>query len=132
MNLSVLPDLGNIQPPNLTIIAFDNEVYESTGGQPSASAGKTDFAAMARATGIERSTTVRSLGEFDQALDGALENRGCDFIVTKVEVGVKKVPYLETSGHEMKFEFVRHIERTAGIKVLTPPEQQLPSQFIKG
>lgn len=131
MNLSILPDLGNHQPPNLIVIVFDNEVYESTGGQPSASAGKTDFAAMARGAGLKNATTVRTLKEFEKALRKALKGPACHFIVIKTEVGAKKVPHLEVSGVEMKFNFVRHIEKTTGVKVLTPPEQRIPSHLMK-
>jgi thiamine pyrophosphate-dependent acetolactate synthase large subunit-like protein len=131
MNLGVLPDIGNLRPPNLTIIAFDNEVYESTGAQPSASSGNTDFAAMARGAGVEKAVTVRTLEEFEKFLVEALKGLACDFIVAKTEIGAKKVPSLDMSGVEMKFEFVRHIEKTTGVKVLTPPEQQIPGHLVK-
>ena len=131
MNLGILPDIGNLRPPNLTIIAFDNEVYESTGAQPSASSGNTDFAAMARGAGVEEAVKVDTLEDFEKSLVEALKGSACHFIVAKTEIGAKKVPSLEISGVEMKFQFVRHIEKTTGVKVLTPPEQQIPSHLVK-
>ena len=131
MNLGVLTDIGNLRPPNLTIIAFDNEVYESTGAQPSASSGNTDFAAMARGAGVEKAVAVQTLEAFEESLVEALKGLACDFIVAKTEIGAKKVPSLDMSGVEMKFEFVRHIEKTTGVKILTPPEQQIPGHLVK-
>ena len=42
LNLSVLAELGTVQPANLTLIVLDNQVYESTGGQPSATSSGVD------------------------------------------------------------------------------------------
>jgi thiamine pyrophosphate-dependent acetolactate synthase large subunit-like protein len=53
MNLGSLVTLAG-QPANLYLVIIDNELYEVTGGQPTAGAGHTDFAGMARAAGIRR------------------------------------------------------------------------------
>jgi thiamine pyrophosphate-dependent acetolactate synthase large subunit-like protein len=53
MNLGSLVTLAN-QPANVYLLIFDNEIYEVTGGQPTAGAGHTDFAALARGAGIRR------------------------------------------------------------------------------
>jgi thiamine pyrophosphate-dependent acetolactate synthase large subunit-like protein len=131
LTLSVLPELGNHRPPNLTIIVFDNEVYESTGGQPSATSGRLDLAGMALAAGMEKALTVRTREEFELALREALEDSTCHFMVAKVEVGAKGCPPLKMSGVEMKFRFVRHIEQTEGVQILSPSEQRIPSHLIR-
>lgn len=131
LNLSVLPDLGNLRPPRLTVVVFDNEVYESTGGQPSATSGRADLAALAGAAGVEKTATARSREEFERTVKEALEDSSCHFIVAKVEVGAKRVPPLEISGVEMKFRFVRHIEETEGVRVLSPPEQRIPEHLVR-
>ena len=57
-----LPTLGNLSLPNLVVFVFDNEVYSGTRiSEPSATAGKTDLAGVARDCGIERATTVREI-----------------------------------------------------------------------
>src|SRR5689334_8387207 len=53
MNLGSLVTLANT-PADLFLIIIDNELYEVTGGQPTAGSGHTDFAGLARAAGVRR------------------------------------------------------------------------------
>ena len=53
MNLGCLVTLAS-HPANLYLLILDNGLYEVTGGQPVAGAGRTDFACLARAAGIPR------------------------------------------------------------------------------
>jgi thiamine pyrophosphate-dependent acetolactate synthase large subunit-like protein len=53
MNLGSLATLAN-HPADVYLLVIDNEIYEVTGGQPTAGAGHVDFAAVARAAGISR------------------------------------------------------------------------------
>src|SRR5438445_6259087 len=53
MNLGSLATLAQ-HPVPLYLLIMDNELYEVTGGQPTAGAGRADFAGLARAAGIER------------------------------------------------------------------------------
>jgi thiamine pyrophosphate-dependent acetolactate synthase large subunit-like protein len=53
MNLGCLVTIA-ANPADLFLLVIDNGVYEVTGGQPYAGAGRTDFAALARAAGISR------------------------------------------------------------------------------
>jgi thiamine pyrophosphate-dependent acetolactate synthase large subunit-like protein len=53
MSLGSLVTLAN-HPANLYLLILDNALYEVTGGQPTAGAGRVDFATMARAAGIQR------------------------------------------------------------------------------
>ena len=48
MALGCLATIGNVQPRNLTIIIWDNGIYQITGKQASATGGLTDIIAMAR------------------------------------------------------------------------------------
>ena len=63
MNLGSLATIGMLQPPNLTIVVMDNELYATTGGQPTATAHGADLAAAARALRIAEATTVRTEAE---------------------------------------------------------------------
>src|SRR5712675_3619874 len=47
LNLGALSTIGNYAPSNLIAIIFDNESYASTGGLPTATAGKTNLTEMA-------------------------------------------------------------------------------------
>lgn len=91
MNLGSLATIANENPPNLLLIVLDNECYESPGGQPTATAGKTDLGAVARGAGIENSLTVRKVEEFSQALRKSLHGDKLAFIVAKVEKWPKRV-----------------------------------------
>src|SRR5581483_11334785 len=60
MNLGSLVTLAN-HPANVNLLILDNQLYEVTGGHPTAGAGHTDFAQMARAAGIQRVYTFDTL-----------------------------------------------------------------------
>src|SRR5271170_1383809 len=67
MNLGCLVTIAS-NPANLYLLIIDNGLYEVTGGQARAGAGRVDFAALARAAGIQR------VYQFDRAAawrDGA-------------------------------------------------------------
>ena len=67
LSLFNLPTLGNLNLSNLTVFVFDNEVYSgSTMSEPTATAGKTDLAAIARASGIENAVTVHDIEGFKE------------------------------------------------------------------
>src|SRR5438876_4179101 len=64
MNLGSLATIGLHQPKNLIHICWDNQQYESSGGEPTvATAGKIDFAGVARSAGIQSSQTATSVNE---------------------------------------------------------------------
>ena len=50
----------------------DNGLYEVTGGQPVAGSGKTDFAGLARAAGIERVYAFDDLAQWKASRCGVL------------------------------------------------------------
>src|SRR5262249_60816603 len=53
MNLGSLVTLAS-QPTDVYLLILDNGLYEVTGGQPVAGAGRADFAGPAPAAGIQR------------------------------------------------------------------------------
>lgn len=119
LNLSALPDLANENPGNLAIIVFDNECYEASGAQPTATAGAADLEVIARGSGIKNSRTVRDLKELDRAIGDILTASEPVFVVAKVERDGEAIhmPF----GHnatEIKFRFVRYIEGTEKINII--------------
>ena len=48
MSLGCLATIGKVAPRNLTIIIWDNGIYQITGKQPTATAGSTDIVAVAQ------------------------------------------------------------------------------------
>ena len=53
-------------PKNLTIIVWDNGMYQITGGQPTASATTADLVGIARASGIANSAWAADEADFDR------------------------------------------------------------------
>jgi sulfopyruvate decarboxylase subunit beta len=61
MNLGSLATIATVDPPNLTLVVWDNELYGTTGGQPTATAKGADLAEAARALGIRSSISVNTI-----------------------------------------------------------------------
>lgn len=117
LSLFNLATLANLNPHNLGIFVFDNEVYSGARiSFPTATAGKTDLEAMARGAGIERSVTVRDIEAFKTEATAALSGNELRFIVCKVEESLlhREIPRPTTDLAENKYRFVRYLEQTEG------------------
>jgi thiamine pyrophosphate-dependent acetolactate synthase large subunit-like protein len=84
MSLGSLVTLAH-QPANVYLLILDNQLYEVTGGQPTAGAGHTDFALMARAAGIPRVYTFDNLQTWKSGAAEALTGPGPVVVWLKVE-----------------------------------------------
>jgi thiamine pyrophosphate-dependent acetolactate synthase large subunit-like protein len=118
LNLSSIATLANQRPPNLTVIVFDNQCYMATGGLPTATAGPTDLAGIAKAAGIEHSYSVSSMKEFEDHATATLDRKAPSYIVAKVEAVGKRMT-TEMDGKEGKYRFVRYIEKSEGIQIIS-------------
>src|SRR5713226_8075591 len=87
MNMSSLGTIGWKQPRNLVHICMDNGVYESSGGTPTVSSGHMNFAALARAAGIEAAAEASTPDVFAAAVERALKTEGPHFIWCRIEPG---------------------------------------------
>lgn len=117
LSLYNLPTLANQNPPNLTVLVFDNEVYSGTRiSQPSATAGKTDLESVARGAGIDYAVTVREFDIFKQEAAAALETNQLRFIVCKVDPTMmhRGIQRPTEDQQEHKYRFVRYLEKTEG------------------
>jgi thiamine pyrophosphate-dependent acetolactate synthase large subunit-like protein len=84
MNLGSLVTLAN-HPANVYLLILDNQLYEVTGGQPTAGAGHTDFALMARSAGIQRVYKFNDLESWRAGAAEALTGPGPVVVWLKVE-----------------------------------------------
>ena len=66
MALGSLATIGAKQPANLSIICLDNAHYAASGMQPSATAGTTDLAAVAKGCGFKSVLTVAGLEDAEK------------------------------------------------------------------
>ncbi|HXG08373.1 MAG TPA: thiamine pyrophosphate-dependent enzyme [Gemmataceae bacterium] len=84
MNLGCLVTLAS-HPADVYLLIMDNGMYEVTGGQPTAGAGQTDFAALARAAGIRRAYAFDTAEAWRQGAAEALAGPGPVVVWLKVE-----------------------------------------------
>lgn len=84
MNLGCLVTLAH-QPADVYLLILDNGLYEVTGGQPTAGAGHTDYAGLARAAGIRRTYAFDTLAAWQAGAAAALAGPGPVVISLKVE-----------------------------------------------
>ncbi len=86
MNLGTLVTIGKVAPRNLTHLVFRNGTYEANGGHPTPGP-EADFEGHARAAGITRAFTARTVAEFEERLDYVLNEDGPVFGCVAVEQG---------------------------------------------
>ncbi|HTP89657.1 MAG TPA: thiamine pyrophosphate-dependent enzyme [Bryobacteraceae bacterium] len=114
MNLGGLTTLARYHPANLVHVVFDNESLLSVGGFPTATSTGADLEAAARAAGIARAATARTVGEFTSSFHAALESNELVSIVAKVEAVGPKTYVTDLALLENRFQFHRHIARLKG------------------
>jgi sulfopyruvate decarboxylase subunit beta len=110
MNLGSLSTMARYRPKNLVHLVFDNESLLSVGGFPTATSTGTDLEGIARAAGIPRTATVRSVESFSAAVTEAIHGSELTTIIAKVEATgpsgyVTDLPLLEN-----RFQFRRHVQ----------------------
>jgi sulfopyruvate decarboxylase subunit beta len=110
MNLGGLTTLARYRPKNLLHIVFDNESLLSVGGFPTATSTGSDIAGIARAAGVPRAASVRSLDEFTRAFDDALAANELTTIVAKVEAAGPSAYVTDLALLENRFQFQRYLK----------------------
>jgi thiamine pyrophosphate-dependent acetolactate synthase large subunit-like protein len=120
LSLFNLPTLANLNPSNLAVFVFDNQAYSGTRiSVPTATAGKTDLAAMAKGAGIEHSVIVRELKDFQAEATEALNKNELRFVVCKIQESLKhrEITRSNVDLLETKYRFVRYLEKTENIPI---------------
>jgi thiamine pyrophosphate-dependent acetolactate synthase large subunit-like protein len=84
MNLGALVTLAQ-HPASLYLLILDNAMYEVTGGQPTAAAGHTHFALLARGAGIQRVYEFSTPAQWQAGAAEALTGPGPVVIWLQVE-----------------------------------------------
>jgi thiamine pyrophosphate-dependent acetolactate synthase large subunit-like protein len=120
LNLGTLTTVGNYAPSNLVAIIFDNESYASTGGLPTATAGRTKLDQVAKAAGIANAFEISEIEDFKEIARKSLSGKGPWVLVCKVQSEKPPVEPKLMDGRENKYRFVRYIEQTEGTTILKP------------
>ena len=87
MNLGSLCTIATEAPKNYALVIWDNEVHETTGGQPTATAARSSLAAIAHGAGVEKALEVRTEEELRGAYDRILREDGPFVVNVKVATG---------------------------------------------
>ena len=85
MQLGCLATVAERAPKNLTIVVWDNGIYQITGSQPTASAAGADLVAIARGAGIANSAWAADEDDFDRLAASALKGEGPNLISARID-----------------------------------------------
>jgi thiamine pyrophosphate-dependent acetolactate synthase large subunit-like protein len=85
MMLGCLATVAARAPKNLTMVVWDNGMYQITGSQPTASAAKADLVGIARASGIEKSAWAADEADFERLFTAALAGGGPTLIAARID-----------------------------------------------
>lgn len=110
MNLGSLSTMARYSPGNLVHVVFDNESLLSVGGFPTATSTGTNLEGIARAAGIPKVFTVRTVEDFKTSMKSGLEGKQLTTIVAKVEATGPAGYVTDLSLVENRFQFRRHIQ----------------------
>ena len=104
MNLGALATVGREAPENLTIVIWDNEQWQLTGGQRLSTASSCDLATVARGCGITNITTPDHEAAFESDVRRALDSPGPHVLVVKIDAtpGVGR-PHSDPIWHKYRF-----------------------------
>ena len=126
MNTGSLCTLGSQRPGNLTVVVFDNGIYEIIGGAPTLSSHNTDLAKMAEGAGCINTVTVRNTDNLKREFQRMWTDEEMGYIVAKIEPGMHRwaADQLKTTdGVEDKYRFIRYIEKLENI-IIHPGSQR--------
>jgi thiamine pyrophosphate-dependent acetolactate synthase large subunit-like protein len=84
MQLGCLATVAMCKPKNMTIVVWDNGIYQITGGQPTASASAADLVEIARGAGIANAAWAADEEEFERLVTAALEG-GPSLIAARID-----------------------------------------------
>ena len=85
MQLGCLATVAMRAPKNLTIVLWDNGIYQITGSQPTASASSADLVAIARGSGIANSAWAADEDDFERLVASALKDGGPSLIAARID-----------------------------------------------
>lgn len=109
MKLGTLSTVGYHQPKNLIHICFDNNAYESTGGQKTTS-NTTALASIAEDCGYRSALVVETLDQFRNALSNVSRDKMPCFLHVKVSQGtLEGLPRPAETPEKMKDSLMRHL-----------------------
>ena len=108
MNLGSLVTIGSLKPKNLIHIIFDNNVHESTGGQPTYSS-KIDISKIAKMTNYT-AFSVKTNKALENILKKVSKINGPILIHIQIQKGTEKGSRVDITPEKIKSRFMNAIE----------------------
>ncbi len=118
MNLGSLVTIARAKPANLIHFVYDNNAYDTTGGQPTPGSGLVDFRAVALGAGYPRALVYDELAAFERDLSTILDGPRPALVVLKVaslgrRQGVERMKPTYESFVAIRDYLAAHAERPA-------------------
>ena len=105
MNLGILTMIAHLKPKKLLHVVFDNECYDSTGGQPTISS-TVDLAEAAKGCGISNVYRIKPGDDINGIFTDCLKQDGAVFLLIKVGRDPSKgVPRVNIPPQEIAMRF---------------------------
>ncbi len=108
MQLGCLTTVAVQAPKNLTMVVWDNGIYQITGSQPTASQATADIVAIARGAGLANSAWAADEDEFERLVARALEGGAPSLIAARID-GAPGVGKTERDPVAIRASFMRGI-----------------------
>jgi thiamine pyrophosphate-dependent acetolactate synthase large subunit-like protein len=99
MQLGALGTVARSSIKNLTMIIFDNGMYQITGKQPTLTSSCVDLVSIAQGSGITQSCWAKDETHFEKLIEDALTKDGPHFIATRID---DKTPVASTDRDPVK------------------------------
>ncbi len=109
MGMGTLATVGALKPKNFIHVVFDNEVYGSTGNQPTYSR-VVRLDQMAKAAGYAQVERVAEREDLVYEFNDMLRRDGPSFLLVKVTEQVEEAPRVPWDPPEMTRRFMKAIE----------------------
>jgi thiamine pyrophosphate-dependent acetolactate synthase large subunit-like protein len=103
MQLGVLGTIAAHRVGNLVAIVWDNETYQITGGQPTATARGADLVAIARGSGIQKAHWARDERHFEALVEEAVNSDGPFFIAAKMMAAAVETTHRDPAALRERF-----------------------------
>ncbi|MBR0714611.1 thiamine pyrophosphate-dependent enzyme [Bradyrhizobium liaoningense] len=85
MQLGALSTIASLKPKNLTMIVFDNGIYQITGSQPTPAASVADIVAISVGSGLTNSVWAADEEDFERLVDESLDASEPTLIALRID-----------------------------------------------
>ena len=110
MNVGSLSTIANMKPDNLILVALDNGAYGTTGNQRTFTAGATDLAEIARASGFKHCLKAENTVRLTEAFSSCLERGALSFLHVAIESDDVKLSAIPLDPVAIKNRFMDSID----------------------